>query len=139
MAHSNKPTSSIREFCPLTLPIFMHDNEGNHVVKTLGEVCLLLSSPCSLHLLLYFSSSVLHPFHKSEVNAYSEERNLESSFTDYFTWSSDTHSSYQCPLVPKICNPDLNQRLRRKRRSQGNGKIEDLCNDRGHVWSVAYV
>ena len=34
---------SIREFCPLTLPIFMHGKDGNYVVKTLQEVRLPLS------------------------------------------------------------------------------------------------
>jgi len=31
-------TFSIREFCALTMPIFMHDNDGKYVVKTLEEV-----------------------------------------------------------------------------------------------------
>ncbi len=29
---------SIREFCPLSMPIYMHDKDGNYVVNTLEEV-----------------------------------------------------------------------------------------------------
>ena len=34
--------NSIREFCPLTIPIFMYDKDGSCVVKTLEEVSLPL-------------------------------------------------------------------------------------------------
>jgi len=34
---------SIREFCPLEMPIFMYDKYGNYIVKTLEEVsCLII-------------------------------------------------------------------------------------------------
>jgi len=36
--------ASIREFCPLSMPVYMHDKDGNYVVKTLEEV----SFPSSL-------------------------------------------------------------------------------------------
>ncbi|MCJ1297586.1 hypothetical protein MMC08_000373 [Hypocenomyce scalaris] len=36
---------SIREFCPLTLPIFMHGKDGNYVVKTLQELLPMSFGP----------------------------------------------------------------------------------------------
>ncbi|KAL2052471.1 hypothetical protein ABVK25_007343 [Lepraria finkii] len=38
----------IREFCPLTMPIFMYDKEGSYVVKTLGELLPMSFGPDDL-------------------------------------------------------------------------------------------
>ncbi|KAG6003965.1 hypothetical protein E4U21_001545 [Claviceps maximensis] len=39
------PASPIREFCKLSMPIYMFDKDGNHVVKTLEELLPMSFGP----------------------------------------------------------------------------------------------
>lgn len=38
----------IREFCPLTLPVYMYDKEGQYVMKTLDELLPMSFGPGDL-------------------------------------------------------------------------------------------
>lgn len=37
---------SIREFCPLSMPIFMYDKDGKYAVKSLEQVCVCVCGLC---------------------------------------------------------------------------------------------
>ena len=49
LSHTKTHHTSIREFCPLSMPIFMYDKHGQYVVKTLEKVRSVWSARFHIH------------------------------------------------------------------------------------------